>query len=275
MKDLTGYRKCLYCDAVFSIRGKGQHRRIQCGSAECQLKHRYGRENRDRPSVAGRDCLECGTRFTAKTNTQCCSEDCRNERKKRRARKHAAANFVAGTKRNSYAEKACQRDDCSETFKPYTKRSRYCSRLCAQRANDAEKVRRRQSQPRLCHKCNVVDVGWGKPGKPVCDGCKVENRDPVAARANEQARRFRTYGITENEYNAILERQGGRCGICRTDDPGAKGWAIDHCHESELVRGVLCGRCNSGIGLLRDDHRVIAAAAEYVKRNRQLQLIAN
>lgn len=274
MTNHTDLRQCIYCDAVFSTSGKGQHRRVLCGSDECKLRHRYERESRQRPSVAGRDCLECGSQFFTKTNAKCCSERCRNERKMRRSREHAARNFVAGTRRSSYAEKQCERAGCAATFKPYTKRSRYCSRLCAQRATDAEKVRRRQSVPRLCHKCEVVDVGWGKPGKPVCDDCKVTHCDPDKARRIERARRFRTYGITEAEYDAMLDRQGHKCAICSTDDPGAKGWAIDHCHESNLVRGVLCGRCNSAIGLLRENPAVIRRAASYVERHTQLRMIA-
>lgn len=88
--------------------------------------------------------------------------------------------------------------------------------------------------------------------------------------------RQRTYGITPAEFDRILAEQGGRCAICRTDDPGTRAWNLDHCHESGQWRGVLCDRCNRGIGLLRDDPAIIRRAAEYLEAARgtvQLMLV--
>ena len=64
----------------------------------------------------------------------------------------------------------------------------------------------------------------------------------------------RYYGITPEQYDEMLEEQGGRCACCGTDNPGGKGrFHVDHCHDSNEVRGLLCNDCNVGIGRLGDN----------------------
>jgi hypothetical protein len=74
------------------------------------------------------------------------------------------------------------------------------------------------------------------------------------------------YGITVEERDLILQSQGGRCAICRTDQPGPRGWFIDHCHSLKRVRGILCQPCNSTLGYARDDVAILKAAISYLKR---------
>jgi hypothetical protein len=80
--------------------------------------------------------------------------------------------------------------------------------------------------------------------------------------------------MTEQDWDQMLAQQDGRCAICRTTRPGGRGesWHIDHDGVTGQVRGLLCGACNTGIGLLKHDPDVIAAALRYVKRHRQMQL---
>ena len=75
----------------------------------------------------------------------------------------------------------------------------------------------------------------------------------------------RNYGITAVEYDQILLTQAGRCAICRTDDPGARRFHVDHDHETDAVRGLLCSRCNTALGLFREDPSVMAAAIAYLE----------
>lgn len=84
------------------------------------------------------------------------------------------------------------------------------------------------------------------------------------------------YGLTVEQRDALLAEQAGKCAICGTTEPGAKGWAIDHDHAccaetktcGECVRGILCGRCNLAIGLFDDDPGRLRDAAEYVTKLR-------
>ena len=61
------------------------------------------------------------------------------------------------------------------------------------------------------------------------------------------------------DYKRILSEQGGRCAVCGTDKPGGHGsFHVDHDHETSAVRGLLCGKCNMGLGLLGDNPKQAA-----------------
>ena len=80
------------------------------------------------------------------------------------------------------------------------------------------------------------------------------------------------YGLTEADYQQMLETQNGACAICGTTTPTGKWkvFAVDHCHESGKVRGLLCNECNRGIGLLRDSSDLLRKAAEYIDACEQI-----
>lgn len=86
------------------------------------------------------------------------------------------------------------------------------------------------------------------------------NRKRVA----DAARRYRyrkKYGMTEAEVVELFETQEGRCRICR-DKP--KRPHVDHCHKTNKVRGILCGQCNIGLGMFKDDVKRLRAAIAYL-----------
>jgi hypothetical protein len=73
------------------------------------------------------------------------------------------------------------------------------------------------------------------------------------------------YGITLKERDALLAEQSGTCAICGADAPGGRGgWHTDHCHTTKKVRGILCTRCNTGIGMFKDNPATLAAAINYL-----------
>jgi hypothetical protein len=78
------------------------------------------------------------------------------------------------------------------------------------------------------------------------------------------ARIKRCYGISPEQHEALLTRQGGACAICRkrSDEP----LIVDHCHLTGEVRGLLCRGCNLGLGFFKDDARLMAAAIAYLAR---------
>lgn len=76
-------------------------------------------------------------------------------------------------------------------------------------------------------------------------------------------KRAAQYGITPERFREMLAKQDGRCAIC-LGQPGIKGLAVDHCHSTGAVRGLLCGRCNTAIGLLREDPVIFRAAMDYL-----------
>ena len=77
------------------------------------------------------------------------------------------------------------------------------------------------------------------------------------------------HGTTERGYLEMLSTQGGRCAICRKKRPGRgkKVFDVDHDHLTGKIRGLLCSRCNTGIGLLLDDPLVCLSAFEYLMQS--------
>lgn len=70
----------------------------------------------------------------------------------------------------------------------------------------------------------------------------------------------RKYGIGLLEFKQLLDYQGGCCAVCGS----TKKLVIDHCHGTGVIRGILCDRCNVGIGCLNDDAHRLTAAADYL-----------
>jgi peptide methionine sulfoxide reductase MsrB len=71
-------------------------------------------------------------------------------------------------------------------------------------------------------------------------------------------------GFTPEEFNTKLEEQGGVCAICGTDNPGKLDFCADHDHANGTKRGVLCRKCNSGLGHFNDDPEIISKAINYL-----------
>ena len=73
---------------------------------------------------------------------------------------------------------------------------------------------------------------------------------------------------------ASRDAQGNACAICGTQDPGKRGWHIDHDHSccpgktscGLCVRGLLCSRCNIGLGFFLDNINALRAAEAYLER---------
>ncbi len=77
----------------------------------------------------------------------------------------------------------------------------------------------------------------------------------------------RKYGIDLSTYDRMFKEQDGVCKICSLPQKSNRNerLAVDHCHETGKVRGLLCDSCNRGIGLLKDDYRIIERAASYLR----------
>jgi hypothetical protein len=72
------------------------------------------------------------------------------------------------------------------------------------------------------------------------------------------------YGITIEQYDQMFDDQGGVCAICKNTQT-KKRLAVDHCHDTGQVRGLLCDKCNRAIGLLGDTKERLEAALEYLR----------
>ena len=83
------------------------------------------------------------------------------------------------------------------------------------------------------------------------------------ARRSRNSRLRSNYGLSIEDYNALLAQQGGACAICRKQPE--QRLCVDHCHVTKKVRRLLCRRCNLGIGYFRDDPGLLRLAAAYLE----------
>jgi hypothetical protein len=73
------------------------------------------------------------------------------------------------------------------------------------------------------------------------------------------------FGITLEEYNSLRESQGYSCAICgKSEEDTHSDLAVDHCHVSGKIRGLLCASCNMALGLLKDDKQLLQSAIKYL-----------
>lgn len=109
-----------------------------------------------------------------------------------------------------------------------------------------------------------------------CINCVTKSRREYRASSNGKKAHAKVnrnwmlkskYGITQKGYDNLLEKQHGQCALCGSMDTGKKGinhFAVDHCHITGKVRGLLCNNCNRALGLFKEDPITLANAVEYV-----------
>jgi DNA-directed RNA polymerase subunit RPC12/RpoP len=102
-----------------------------------------------------------------------------------------------------------------------------------------------------------------------CQECRKKWKPSLdqKERYNERTRnwnRKKLSGFSKEDFDNKLIEQGYRCAICNTNNPGATNWHADHDHKTGKKRGVLCHKCNTGLGLLKDDVEILCAAIEYL-----------
>lgn len=95
---------------------------------------------------------------------------------------------------------------------------------------------------------------------------KIKENTRLWQRKNTNKTRFyqikTIYGVTREEYNTLKIKFNNTCGICKKKPK--YNLAIDHCHKTGKIRGLLCRKCNSAIGFLNDDPNLVKAALEYL-----------
>lgn len=79
------------------------------------------------------------------------------------------------------------------------------------------------------------------------------------------------YGISLEQYNLLFEKQNGKCAICGNSESAVHNFtkqiqklAVDHCHKTKKIRGLLCQDCNRGIGKFHDDVIILSNAIKYL-----------
>ena len=147
-----------------------------------------------------------------------------------------------------------------------------------------------------CKICNIEDTldkfanAGNNKYKNICKKCNnfkkrehyKNNIDLNRKIGKEKAREFRRtrkewtrnydlkrfYGITIEQFEEMKQAQDGKCAICKTTEPKGRHnvFAVDHCHKTGKVRGLLCNKCNVGLGSFCDNIDSLKEAIEYLKK---------
>jgi len=96
--------------------------------------------------------------------------------------------------------------------------------------------------------------------------CSLWAKENNTTESRREVWRKCAYGITTTDYEKMLQDQSGSCALC-PEVPGDKPLCIDHDHASGKIRGLLCDRCNRGLGYFRDSVVSLRKAADYIERS--------
>jgi predicted nucleic acid-binding Zn ribbon protein len=166
---------------------------------------------------------------------------------------------------------------CAWCREPLTAERRYGTRFCSSACSDAwnneqrrlATLRAKKAARRPCAVCARPIPETRATQAIYCSyECKKlggRSGSPKARQAQTDNNRHYLYGITAEEFEARLVSQDGKCAICRTDTWTGKGPHVDHSHETGVVRGILCHKCNLGLGKFNDDPDLLRAAISYLE----------
>jgi hypothetical protein len=150
---------------------------------------------------------------------------------------------------------------CGTEFQPYRKNHLVCSRKCQSKTPKAKaSLRAYQARPEI-------------KARDRANYRLATAPDPEKVRLYNLRGALRKYGVTLEWLEAKLKTQGGACAICGHIPPpdGIKSAArlhVDHDHVTGDNRGLLCNRCNPGVGYFQDDPDLLRKAADYIERHR-------
>lgn len=119
-----------------------------------------------------------------------------------------------------------------------------------------------------CKECNNKRVRKWKKNNRHQDNeiCKSwRRRNPEAAAVITKAAKLKAkYGLSIEDFERMREKQKNECAICTQPLVRGRHTHVDHCHTTGVVRGLLCDRCNLGVGYFKDDPNLLHRAARYV-----------
>lgn len=119
-----------------------------------------------------------------------------------------------------------------------------------------------------CSKCGIYkslkEFSKDKSNKDaLCCSCKS-----CRAKYTNEYDLTRRYGITLEQKRKMVEEQDGKCAICEKELNKGRDINVDHCHNKNKIRGILCNNCNRGIGLFKDNPEIIRAAINYIEKHK-------
>ena len=135
---------------------------------------------------------------------------------------------------------------------------------------------------KLCTKCKLVkQLTEFSPKKDRagtaswCKECKATDTrerhrgNPKKTAEVNRRQALKRYGLTPKDYQKLLRSQDSTCAVCDAKyhiKSKKQNLAVDHCHTTGKVRGLLCNRCNYALGLVEDDRGLLLNLINYLNR---------
>lgn len=123
---------------------------------------------------------------------------------------------------------------------------------------------RSEKRKAVRRKYNQSDKGKAN-NRAQCARWRAANSDKL--RCIYRKEDLKKYGLTPESWDALFVEQGRACAACLTDTPTKIGWVVDHCHDTNRVRGILCSKCNTASGMVKDNPATLRALAGYLERS--------
>lgn len=218
---------------------------------------------------ASRPCDHCGETIPPERRwgARFCSVACKNAAKDAQVKASLAADRIARARQCGW---------CHEPLGDKRTNARFCSTKCGDDWNNHQKaldMRRAVSANRKpCEVCGEP-IPTSRRGNavycsPLCKQRSQRSVSPRAQRNRKGENLSYLYGITVEEFDALLAAQDGKCAICGVSEFPGRGNRphVDHCHTTGAVRGILCHFCNLGLGNFRDRPDLLESAAAYLRR---------
>ena len=180
----------------------------------------------------------------------------------------------------SYMDRPLTCAHCGKSYARVDGERKYCSVECRKAANayqgnhalrggvqsDEHKAKRVASLKATLAKTKRACVRCGESYVPTGAAQQYCSGQCWNAAAHTRRKPASKPAISPIEFDRLLVAQQGLCGICGEENRSGHRLAVDHDHTTGRVRGLLCHRCNTAIGLLRDDPALLRAAIEYLAR---------
>lgn len=135
--------------------------------------------------------------------------------------------------------------------------------------------RQRDGKKLACKSCDYeYQKKWRakRPGYTTMSSKKWRDNNPQRMRDHNLKARL---GLPFGTYDMMLESQDGRCAICKKPHTENKRMAVDHCHVTGEIRGLLCQKCNMALGLFNHDFAILHAAISYLDKIVVAGILAN
>jgi len=238
-------KKCEGCENLIQLPSNKNYCSLNCYNKN--YKKKWYLKNKNIHKKEEKNCNFCGNVFITKTKlSKYCSNKCNSSDFYKKSGGYAELN-----------EKICEY--CNIIFKPKKgKNTKCCSGLCNSKLwvkNNTERAKEmKRNQEKKRKELNKEDF--------------LEKKRINSKKNSKWSYIKRKYNLTKEDYYKMFELQNNRCKICNNILGSGKKVHIDHCHVTSKVRGLLCQKCNHGLGIFNDNIQLFYNAIQYLQQNK-------